>query len=213
MGGFVLFQKATRRGSVARTDGNSSGCGGARFLMLFIRPSQLRYRKLWYNHSISGCGRRLAALADRCRDRTSNCSQHARRLTTEVRTAAVILHCPLSSGIIEHASVIPIGWKNCGAYGAALIRRAPIRGWHRARRVKLPYRLTGYSTFCARVKHRRRPASWSDCLRQEYRNAVLPAVFGRSALFHLDHISGADPTGANSEPEAPFSESPTIAFT
>ena len=108
----------------------------------------------------------------------------------------------LERPLTEHASVIPIAWKNHGAYEAELIRRADRRlagytsgyGHDFSGPPPLSRRLTDYATylrpprlrrFVYRVKHRlRRTAEWPDYLRNEYRDAALPGgVQVMSALF------------------------------
>src|SRR5499427_9764912 len=116
----------------------------------------------------------------------------------------------LERPVTEHASAIPIAWKNHGAYEAELIRRADPRlasypsgyGHDFSGPPPLVRRLTDYATylrppwlrrFAYRVKNRvRRPAEWPDYLQQEYRDAALPGgVRVMSELFQLDRV--ADP--------------------
>jgi asparagine synthase (glutamine-hydrolysing) len=108
----------------------------------------------------------------------------------------------------EHASVIPIAWKNHGAYEAELIRRADPRlasyqsgyGHDFSGPPPLARRLTDYATylrppwlrrFAYRVKNRvRRPTEWPDYLQQEYRDAALPGgVQIVTELFQLDRVT------------------------
>jgi len=114
----------------------------------------------------------------------------------------------LERAVTEHASVIPIAWKNHGAYEAELIRRADPRlasypsgyGHDFSGPPPLARRLTDYATylrppwlrrFAYRVKNRvRRSAEWPDYLRQEYRDAALPGgVHIMSELFRLDRVT------------------------
>jgi hypothetical protein len=116
----------------------------------------------------------------------------------------------LEPRLTEHASVIPIGWKNHGAYEAELIRRADPRlaaypsgyGHDFSRPPPLSRRLADYGTylrppwlrrFVYRVKKRvLRPGELPDYLHEEYRDAALPGgVRVMSELFQLDRI--ADP--------------------
>jgi len=115
----------------------------------------------------------------------------------------------LERPLTEHASTIPIGWKNHGAYEAELIRRADPRlaaypsvyGHDFRGPPPLFRRLSDYGTylrppwlrrFVYRARHRSRAGEWPDYLRKEYRDAALPGgVQAMSALFHLDRV--ADP--------------------
>jgi hypothetical protein len=116
----------------------------------------------------------------------------------------------LEPAVTEHASVIPIGWKNHGAYEAELIRRADSRlsgypsgyGHDFSGPPPLSRRLADYGTylrppwlrrFAYRVKNRlRRPGELPDYLHKEYRDAALPGgVQVMTELFQLDRI--ADP--------------------
>jgi hypothetical protein len=116
----------------------------------------------------------------------------------------------LERPLTEHASAIPIGWKNHGAYEAELIRRADPRlaaypsiyGYDFRGPPPLARRLADYGTYLRppwlrrfgyRVKHRtRRSAQWPDYLRKEYRDVALPGgVRVMSALFWVDRV--ADP--------------------
>jgi len=116
----------------------------------------------------------------------------------------------LEPRVTEHASVIPIGWKNHGAYEAELIRRADPRlaaypsgyGHDFSGPPPLLRRLVDYGTylrppwlrrFVYRVKNRvLRPSELPDYLSSEYCDAVLPGgVRIMSDLFRLDRI--ADP--------------------
>jgi asparagine synthase (glutamine-hydrolysing) len=114
----------------------------------------------------------------------------------------------LERAVTEHASVIPIAWKNHGAYEAELIRRADPRlasypsgyGHDFSGPPPLVRRLTDYATylrppwlrrFAYRVKNRvRRPAELPDYLQQEYRDAALPGgVQIMTELFQLDRVT------------------------
>ena len=113
----------------------------------------------------------------------------------------------LEHSVTEHASVIPIAWKNHGAYEAELIRRADPRlasypsgyGHDFSGPPPLARRLADYGTFLRppwlrrfayRVKNRvRRPAGLPDYLQKEYRDAALPrGVQVMSELFQLDRV-------------------------
>jgi asparagine synthase (glutamine-hydrolysing) len=113
----------------------------------------------------------------------------------------------LEPKVTEHASVIPIGWKNHGAYEAELIRRADPRlaaypsgyGHDFSGPPPLSRRLADYGTYLRppwlrrlayRVKNRvRRPVELPDYLQQEYRDAALPGgVQVMTQLFQLDRI-------------------------
>jgi asparagine synthase (glutamine-hydrolysing) len=117
----------------------------------------------------------------------------------------------LERPVTEHASAIPIGWKNHGAYEAELIRRADPRlasypsgyGHDFSGPPPLARRLADYGTylrppwlrrFSYRVKHRaRRGGDWPDYLRAEYRAAALPGgVEVMRALFQLDRVADPD---------------------
>jgi hypothetical protein len=114
----------------------------------------------------------------------------------------------LEPPVTEHASVIPISWKNHGAYEAELIRRADPRlasypsqyGHDFSGPPPLVRRLTDYATylrppwlrrFAYRVKNRvRRPARWPDYLQQEYRDAALPdGVQVMTELFQVERVT------------------------
>lgn len=116
----------------------------------------------------------------------------------------------LEPTVTNHASVIPIGWKNHGAYEAGLIRRADPQlaaypsGYGHAFSGPPPLsrRLADYGTylrppwlrrFAYRVKNRVwRPGEFPDYLQKEYRDAALPGdVQVMTKLFQLDRI--ADP--------------------
>jgi len=113
----------------------------------------------------------------------------------------------LERPLTEHASVIPIGWKNHGAYEAELIRRADPRlasypsgyGHDFGGPPPLTRRLADYGTylrppwlrrFAYRLKNRvRRSGEWPVYLLKEYRDAALPdGVQVMSNLFHIDKV-------------------------
>jgi hypothetical protein len=113
----------------------------------------------------------------------------------------------LEPRVTEHASVIPIGWKNHGAYEAELIRRADPRlatylsgyGHDFSGPPPLSRRLADYGTylrppwlrrFAYRVKNRvRRAGELSDYLHKDYRDAALPGgVQIMTELFRLDRV-------------------------
>jgi len=112
--------------------------------------------------------------------------------------------------VTEHASAIPIAWKNHGAYEAELIRRADSRlaaypsgyGHDFSGVPPLARRLADYATYLRppwlrryayRVKYRvRRAGEWPEYLQQEYRDAALPdGVRVMSELFQLDRMADA----------------------
>lgn len=114
----------------------------------------------------------------------------------------------LERPLTEHASAIPIGWKNHGAYEAELIRRADRRlaeypsgyGHDFSGAPPLTRRFADYGTylrppwlrrFAYRVKHRAPGITeWPDYLSKEYRDAALPhGVQQVNALFQLDQVS------------------------
>lgn len=116
----------------------------------------------------------------------------------------------LERSITEHASALPLAWKNHGAYEAELIRRVDCRlagyrsiyGHDFARPPPLGRRLTDYATYLRppwlrrytyRLKYvRRRSSDWPGYLAWPYRRAVLPhgvTVLGR--LFRIDRIGDA----------------------
>jgi asparagine synthase (glutamine-hydrolysing) len=114
----------------------------------------------------------------------------------------------LERAMTKHASAIPIGWKNHGAYEAELIRRADRQlasypsgyGHDFSGPPPLGRRLADYGTylrppwlrrFAYRVKNRvRRAGEWPDYLHKEYRNAALPGgVQVMNELFQLDRVT------------------------
>jgi hypothetical protein len=116
----------------------------------------------------------------------------------------------LERAVTEHASAIPIAWKNHGAYEAELIRRADSRlaaypsgyGHDFSGVPPLARRLADYATYLRppwlrryayRVKYRvRRAGEWPEYLQQEYRDAALPdGVRVMSELFQLDRMADA----------------------
>jgi asparagine synthase (glutamine-hydrolysing) len=120
----------------------------------------------------------------------------------------------LERPLTEHASVIPIGWKNHGAYEAELIRRADPRlasypsgyGHDFGGPPPLTRRLADYGTylrppwlrrFAYRLKNRvRRSGDWPVYLLKEYRDAALPdGVQVMSKLFHIDKVGDPDQIG------------------
>jgi hypothetical protein len=116
----------------------------------------------------------------------------------------------LERPLTEHASAIPIRWKNHGAYEAELIRRADRRlalypssyGPNFVGPPSVFRRLVDYSTylrpawlrrFSYRVKHRAgRRSAWQRYLGKPYVDVVLPGgVQAMSALFRLDRAADA----------------------
>ncbi|MGE0258279.1 MAG: hypothetical protein AB7H71_12650 [Alphaproteobacteria bacterium] len=114
----------------------------------------------------------------------------------------------LERAVTEHASAVPIAWKNHGAYEAELIRRADRRlaaypsvyGHDFSGSPPLSRRLVDYGTYLRpnrvrrvsyRVQHRmRRYATQSQYLGKAYVNAALPnGVQVTPRLFRLEHIN------------------------
>jgi len=117
----------------------------------------------------------------------------------------------LERAMTEHASALPLRWKNHGAYEAGLIRRADSRlaaypsayGHNFAGPPPLSRRLADYATYLRppslrrhsyRLRHlRRHIGDWPGYLARPYRNAVLlgkPIEMRR--LFRLDRAADAD---------------------
>jgi hypothetical protein len=113
----------------------------------------------------------------------------------------------LETPITEHASALPLSWKNHGAYEAELIRRVDPRlagyrsvyGHNFARPPPLSRRLDDYATYLRppwlrRYTHRikyvpRPPDDWPGYLARPYREAVLPAgPMLLDRLFRLDRV-------------------------
>jgi asparagine synthase (glutamine-hydrolysing) len=122
-------------------------------------------------------------------------------------TALPFLERPLT----EHASTIPIAWKNHGAYEAELVRRADQRlaayksshGHDFSRPPPLSRRLVDYGTYLRppwlrrlsySVQHRmRRYAASSTYLRKPYVNAVLPhGAQVAPKLFRLERVADTE---------------------
>ena len=113
----------------------------------------------------------------------------------------------LERSITEHASTLPLCWKNHGAYEAELIRRVDNRlagypsiyGHDYGRPPPLSRRLSDYMTYLRppwlrrytyRLKYSRRRDDWPGYLASEYRNAVLPKGIAISRrLFKLDRVT------------------------
>jgi hypothetical protein len=113
----------------------------------------------------------------------------------------------LERRLTDHASALPIGWKNHGAYEAELIRRADpklagypsIYGHDFSGPPPLARRLHDYATYFRppwlrrysyRIKRRTLGAARSEYLRQEYRDAALPGgVETMTALFRLGRVA------------------------
>jgi len=115
----------------------------------------------------------------------------------------------LERSITEHASALPLRWKNHGAYEAELIRRVDSRlagypsiyGHEFSRPPPLSRRFSDYSTYLRppwlrrytyRLRYFRRWGDWPGYLASPYRDAVLPggAMILRR-LFRLDRIVDA----------------------
>ena len=112
----------------------------------------------------------------------------------------------LERSITEHASALPLNWKNHGAYEAELIRRIDSRlagyrsiyGHDFSQSPPPSRRLSDYLTYLRppwlrrytyRLKYFRRPDDWSVYLASPYRDALLPggiAILRR--LFQLDRV-------------------------
>ncbi|HEY1260093.1 MAG TPA: hypothetical protein VGF34_12680 [Stellaceae bacterium] len=116
----------------------------------------------------------------------------------------------LERSITEHASALPLAWKNHGAYEAELIRRADPRlaayrsiyGHDFSGPPPLSRRVGDYMTYLRppwlrrytyRVRHLRpQPADWPGYLAAPYRESALPGgatILGR--LFRLQRIADA----------------------
>jgi hypothetical protein len=117
----------------------------------------------------------------------------------------------LEPRITDHASVLPLDWKNHGDYEAELIRRADPRlapyrsayGHNFAAPAPLRKRLGDCATYLRptwlrrysyRVKHRSRPdGDWSGYLAKDYRDAVLPEGAPQtSRLFRAERVGDPD---------------------
>jgi hypothetical protein len=115
----------------------------------------------------------------------------------------------LERSITEHASALPLSWKNHGAYEAELIRRVDSRlaeypsiyGHGFSRAPPLSRRISDYSTYLRppwlrrytyRLRHRTRSGDWPGYLALPYRDVVLP---GRTTmlrrLFRVEQIVDA----------------------
>jgi hypothetical protein len=113
----------------------------------------------------------------------------------------------LERSITEHASALPLCWKNHGAYEAELIRRVDSQlagypsgyGHNFSGPPPLSRRLSDYLThlrppslrrYTYRVKYFRRSNDWSVYLSSPYRDAVLPGgVVISRRLFQLDRVA------------------------
>ena len=112
----------------------------------------------------------------------------------------------LERSITEHASALPLHWKNHGGYEAELIRRVDSRlagypsiyGHSFARPPPIRRRLFDYWTYLRppwlrrytyRLRHSRRASDWSPYLAAPYRDAVLPdGITILQRLFRLDRV-------------------------
>jgi hypothetical protein len=112
----------------------------------------------------------------------------------------------LENSITEHASALPLHWKNHGAYEAELIRRIDSRlagyrsiyGHDFGRSPSVSRRLSDYSTYLRppwlrrytyRLRHFRRSGDWPGYLASPYREAVLTdGVIILSRLLRIDHV-------------------------
>jgi hypothetical protein len=116
----------------------------------------------------------------------------------------------LERGITEHASMLPLSWKNHGAYEARLIARidprlaaySSVYGHSFSGPPPLRRRLRDYATYLRPpwlrrytfpIKNRMRSPSWQGYLASAYRDAVLPGgpeIMRR--LFRLDRVRHPD---------------------
>ena len=112
----------------------------------------------------------------------------------------------LERSITEHASALPLRWKNHGAYEAELIRRVDSRlagypsiyGHDFSGPPELSRQLFDYLTYLRppwlrryiyRLKYFRRPGDWPVYIASRYRDAVLPGgITVPRRLFHLDRV-------------------------
>jgi asparagine synthase (glutamine-hydrolysing) len=115
----------------------------------------------------------------------------------------------LERSITEHASALPLRWKNHGAYEAELIRRVDSRlaeypsiyGHEFSRPPPLSRRISDYSTYLRppwlrrytyRLRNLRRAGDWSGYLGTAYRDTVLPeGPQTLRRLFRLERIVDA----------------------
>jgi hypothetical protein len=115
----------------------------------------------------------------------------------------------LERSITEHASALPLRWKNHGAYEAELIRRVDNRlaeypsiyGHEFSRPPPLSRRISDYSTYLRppwlrrytyRLRYFRRSGDWPGYLAPAYRDAVLPdGPLMLRRLFRLERIADA----------------------
>ncbi len=113
----------------------------------------------------------------------------------------------LERSITEHASALPLRWKNHGAYEAELIRRIDSRlaGYRSiychdfSGPPPLSRRLSDYLTYFRppwlrrhtyRLRYFRRPGDWPGYLASRYRDAALPGGVAVSRrLFRLDRVA------------------------
>jgi hypothetical protein len=117
----------------------------------------------------------------------------------------------LEPAVTEHASILPLHWKNHGDYEAELIRRADCRlaayrsvyGHDFAAPAPFPRRLLDYATYLRppwlrryayRLKYRRRwDGSWLGYLARAYREAVLPDGLSETGrLFRAERVVDPD---------------------
>ena len=112
----------------------------------------------------------------------------------------------LERSITEHASALPLRWKNHGAYEAELIRRVDSRlagypsiyGHDFSGPPQLSRRLFDYLTYLRppwlrryiyRLKYFRRPGNWPAYMASRYQDAVLPGgITVPRRLFRLDRV-------------------------
>jgi hypothetical protein len=118
----------------------------------------------------------------------------------------------LERSITEHASALPLHWKNHGAYEAELIRRIDSRlagyrsiyGHDFSRSPPLSRRFSDYWTYFRppwlrrytyRLRHFHRSGDWTGYLALPYREAVLPGgITILRQLFQLDRIADREPS-------------------
>jgi asparagine synthase (glutamine-hydrolysing) len=113
----------------------------------------------------------------------------------------------LERSITQHASALPLRWKNHGAYEAELIRRVDgrlagypsIYGYDFSGPPPISGRLSDYLTYLRppwlrrytyRIRHFRRSGDWPGYLASRYRNAVLPGGIAISSrLFRVNRVA------------------------
>jgi asparagine synthase (glutamine-hydrolysing) len=115
----------------------------------------------------------------------------------------------LERSITEHASALPLSWKNHGAYEAELIRRVDSRlaeypsiyGHAFSRTPPVSRRVWDYLIYLRppwlrrytyRLRHHTRSGDWAGYLARPYRDVVLPGGTSMlSRLFRMEQIVDA----------------------